>query len=196
MSSASPSLALIWNIRTSGLPEKKKCPEDPYRTCRMVALSFILVDSKDYQTERGRALVIFHPQGEFTITNSEFHGITQEQAEEEGVPFDTFAPVFLKQLQSVSLIVSHNLAFDEGVFLAECERHQQKELIQMYQTKIRLCTKLEHQMFTNEPVPSSKTTLRELAEFCQVKHPDQLTKEELILECMRFYQKSESSRKT
>jgi DNA polymerase III epsilon subunit-like protein len=140
-------MALFLDTETSGLPDThnlrwgvypyyKKL--DKYSNARIVQFSMLITDNKfkfidvkDYIIKR---------EG-FEITNEKFHGITNDISDEFGVSFDTVAvEIFYENLQKVSHIIAHNVAFDIGVIKSELYRRNLQFIIDEIDKKTLLCT--------------------------------------------------------
>jgi DNA polymerase III epsilon subunit-like protein len=140
-------MALFLDTETSGLPDThnlrwgvypyyKKL--DKYSNARIVQFSMLITDNKfkfidvkDYIIKR---------EG-FEITNEKFHGITNDISDELGVSFDTVAvEIFYENLQKVSHIIAHNVAFDIGVIKSELYRRNLQFIIDEIDKKTLLCT--------------------------------------------------------
>jgi DNA polymerase III epsilon subunit-like protein len=92
---------------------------------------FKFIDVKDYIIKR---------EG-FDITNKEFHGITNDISDNNGVSFDTVAvEIFYENLKNVSHIIAHNVAFDVGVIKSELYRRNLQYIIDEIDKKTLLCT--------------------------------------------------------
>ena len=95
---------LFFDTETTGLP---KDDHDP----RIVQLAALLTDKTGLQIEGMN--VIIKPEG-FTIPQgaSDIHGITTEQAINEGIPLIEAMLNFNEMAHKADVIVAHNLAFD------------------------------------------------------------------------------------
>ena len=138
-------MSLIIDTETSGLPDSKnmRWGEYPnykdlkkYDDARIVQLSFILTD-KHYNSIDLQDYVI-RREG-FNITNSEFHGITDEISD-DGTEFDVAFESFYQALMKVTHIIAHNVEFDINVIRSELFRRGKKEIIKELDKKILMCT--------------------------------------------------------
>jgi DNA polymerase-3 subunit epsilon len=140
-------MALFIDTETSGLPNTHNLRWgvypyykylDKYANARIVQFSMLITDNqfnykdvKDYIIKRE----------EFEITNSEFHGITNDISDTVGVDFDTVAiDIFYELLKNVSHIIAHNVAFDVGVIKSELYRRKLHYIIDEIDKKTLLCT--------------------------------------------------------
>jgi hypothetical protein len=217
--------AMVWHIRTNGLPFYKKAfplnklpvgdggktefALSAYDSCRMVALSFLIVEWPCLSTSQivSRGMVVLDPKGEFRVTNTQFHGISETMIRERGLGFEEAAEVLLRVLRQVTTLVSHNMSFDEGVFQSECLRHARpfgEDLWTEFQSKLLVDTKWEYQLSTKEeekatlvPLaaqkPGKQLTLQELVQHCKIQNTSNLSKEELIWKCIQALARSEET---
>ena len=156
---------LVFDTETTGLPLKMygkfKDPKEfiYYNNARIVQIAFLIIDDSkigDNQshTQEDNKLTdcmiiqkystLIKPDN-FTITNSNIHGITTERAEKEGIPFQDFLAIFETFLETVSTIIAHNLEFDKNILLSECYRYSKTEIASKIIDKSAYCTMLEGQ---------------------------------------------------
>ena len=121
-------MALFIDTETNGLPDMKdmKWGKYPlfydlvkYDSARIVQLSFIVtdksfnnIDLQDYIIKR---------EG-FSINNSEFHSITDEISDKDGIDFNDAFYAFYESLKKTTHIVAHNIEFDVSVIKSELYR--------------------------------------------------------------------------
>ena len=114
------NLIMVIDCETTGFPE---CPRynvyydytdiNKYETSRIVQISWALYDHsklvkiQDY---------IIKPNG-FTVKKTEFHGITDKIAKEKGNDIKLVFNKLLSDLKRTSLIVGHNILFDENIVI-------------------------------------------------------------------------------
>lgn len=119
---------LVFDTETTGLPPRgaKFARADTsnylgWRGCRLVQIAWEIRSVMDYAVLVSRAFVI-KPDG-FVIPDkaTEIHGISQAQAESEGIPIIEVLDMFFRDIASfqVSRVVAHNMSFDDNVMLAE-----------------------------------------------------------------------------
>ena len=86
---------------------------------------------------------IIRPDG-FTIPEetTAIHGISTEQACQEGVPIDTVFTWLELYLPSVTTLVAHNMEYDNNVMLSELFRYHRTELFTLWQQTNKDCTML------------------------------------------------------
>ncbi len=110
---------LFFDTETTGVPKDYNAPiTDLENWPRLVQLSWVISDSsgkelkvKDY---------IIKPEG-FSIPNdaARIHGITTELAQREGVLLQRILGEFIQDLNSVDILVGHNIDFDKKIIEAE-----------------------------------------------------------------------------
>ena len=140
---------MIFDTETSGLPITRGYDKyhDPalthyYDRSRVVQLGYILLDESCQEISRKEFLI--KPEG-FVISKelTAIHGISQENAEKNGLPFSTVAKEFGKDLEKTKVIVAHNILFDYHVLSAEFLRHGFSDIHDEFTMKRRICTMVE-----------------------------------------------------
>jgi DNA polymerase III epsilon subunit-like protein len=113
---------LAFDCETTGLPTHRRCGyknTEAFDNCRLVSLAIVEFDS-DHK-EIGSWHFLVKPEG-FEVKATEIHGITHEQAVQEGRPFDEIYIEIYHMFQSVPTIVGHNLEFDINCLSSEIYR--------------------------------------------------------------------------
>jgi DNA polymerase III epsilon subunit-like protein len=111
---------LIMDTESTGLPKNWKAPlSDSNNWPRLVQLSWIMSNGLDRQEFN----FIIKPNG-FIIPAeaSAIHGISQEQAEREGVDLAFALAIFRACVNVADKIVAHNISFDRAIVGAEYYR--------------------------------------------------------------------------
>jgi DNA polymerase III epsilon subunit-like protein len=168
-------MALFIDTETNGLPNMKdmkwgKYPDfydlDKYNTARIVQLSFIVtdkvfnnIDLQDYIIKR---------EG-FNINNSEFHCITDEISDKDGVNFNDAFYAFYESLKKTTHIFAHNIEFDISVIKSELYRRGLYHIIEEIDKKSLICT-MRHTKdiikIVNKFGKYKYPSLKELYRFC------------------------------
>ena len=137
-------MALIFDTETNGLPLCRGYSDYPsytlldrYSNSRIVQISYIITDKQYNKLEEANSII---KADNFTITNSQFHGITDEISEEQGIPFIEFAEQLNNSLDFVEAIIAHNIQFDIHVLCAELYRYNLLDIIEKVQSKKHVCT--------------------------------------------------------
>ena len=136
---------LIFDTETNGLPI---CVQGygffpiysdltKYNNARVVQVSYIITDSFYKKLEESDTII---KADNFKIENHQFHGITEERSEKEGIPFIEFANNFSNSLDFIHTLIAHNLSFDFNVLLAEFYRYGLLDLIKKFESKRQICT--------------------------------------------------------
>lgn len=110
---------LFFDTETTGLPKNWNAPvTDTKNWPRMVQIAWILYDENGL--ELGRNDHIVKPDN-YTIprSTSQIHGITTERAIEEGVDLQMVLDEFVGQIKETTILVAHNISFDEKILGAE-----------------------------------------------------------------------------
>jgi|TARA_B110000967_G_C18738984_1_gene486697 DNA polymerase-3 subunit epsilon len=131
------NIYLFFDTETTGLPQDWKAPvSDTNNWPRIVQIAWVLSSQDDGQLESKDFII--KPEG-FTIPkeSSDVHGISTEQAYEEGKDLLDVLTEFDKDLRNSTRLVAHNISFDEKVLGAEFIR---KGIENDFFEKRRLCT--------------------------------------------------------
>jgi len=128
---------LFFDTETTGLPKSWKAPvSDLNNWPRLVQIAWLQYDAEGEKIS-GQDYII-KPDG-FTIPveASQVHGITTEQAIQEGVALNSVLEEFSKLIDESTVLVAHNMNFDEKIIGAEFLREGiQNRLFEIE----RLCT--------------------------------------------------------
>ena len=111
--------SLEW--RPPAFPPPHECTKD-YDVSRIVQLNAVLCDPSNNFTERGAVTAVIKSDG-FPISNSQFHGITEEISQKKGVAFAAAAAQLNKLLARKPLILAHNSQFHVSILKAELYRY-------------------------------------------------------------------------
>jgi DNA polymerase III epsilon subunit-like protein len=128
---------LFFDTETTGLPRNYKAPvSDAKNWPRIVQIAWLLTD--DEGTETSSAEFIIKPDG-FTIPAeaASVHGITTEIAIQSGHDLRTVLDLLVKDLAKATVLIAHNMRFDEKIVGAEFLRLRYPNHIE---TKKRRCT--------------------------------------------------------
>ena len=137
---------LVFDLETTGLPKKWNVHPfhtTNYDTCRVINLGYVLLDKNNNIIKKVDHL-IKHSEP-VQITNSEIHGITNEDIKDSGVAFKDALKEFIADIYPCKKIVAHNIDFDFNVLLSELYRNYDK------------CRKIIGQMYTKELICTMKT---------------------------------------
>ena len=132
------------DVETIGLPVNKgygkyypPCDTQYYDTSRIIEIAYIVCSNDGQILKKYNELII--PNG-FTIENSEFHGITTEEAKNKGKYINDVLTQLCLDLDNVDTIVAHNIQFDINNILSECHRINYEEIIHKISYKEKQCT--------------------------------------------------------
>ncbi len=106
---------LFFDTETNGLPRNWKAPiTDLANWPRLVQIAWILYDNSGNEIERNYHII--KPNG-FTIPYkaSSIHGISTKRALSEGVDLIDVLEEFDRQIAKPSILVAHNMSFDEKI---------------------------------------------------------------------------------
>lgn len=127
----------FFDTETTGLPRNWKAPvTDLNNWPRMIQIGYILYDTNGQHIQTQEYII--RPEG-FTIPTeaSKIHGITTERALDEGVPLQGVLEDLHHQISTSSLLVAHNMSYDEKILGAEFLRKYYSNVIP---GKKKLCT--------------------------------------------------------
>jgi DNA polymerase III epsilon subunit-like protein len=128
---------LIFDTETTGLPKSWNSPaSDVANWPRLVQIAWETYDKRGKQT--GAHSHIIKPEG-FTIPSNAtlVHGISTAKAKKVGRDLREVIGEFNLGIRDASIVVSHNIQFDENVVLAECHRLGMRS---DFPNKTRICT--------------------------------------------------------
>jgi DNA polymerase III epsilon subunit-like protein len=110
---------LFFDTETTGLPANYSLPASyTYNWPRAVSLSWALFDSQRKLISQNDHII--KPDGwHIPAAATAIHGISQEQAEREGVPIGYALATFLEDLYYCEFLVAHNMDFDLKIVEAE-----------------------------------------------------------------------------
>ena len=117
-------MILFFDTETTGLPNNWNAPvSDTGNWPRMVQLAFQLYDMNRTLIRSGSFLI--KPDG-YSIPSdiSRIHGITTERANREGKDLSLALLEFNSVVNSATLLVAHNMGFDEKII--GCEFYREK----------------------------------------------------------------------
>ena len=119
----SPMTFFVFDTETSGLPKSYARVTSKnianYDECRI--LSVAVVEYDDDNNEIGNFYRLISHQGGHHMGGTFIHGITQENLNENGIPFQEVYD-YMKSM-GPARVVGHNLSFDINVMRAECIRY-------------------------------------------------------------------------
>jgi DNA polymerase III subunit epsilon len=128
---------LFFDTETTGVPRNYKAPvTDVNNWPRLVQIAWVVAD--EHGNEMASVEYIIKPDG-FTIPKEaeKIHGISTEQALASGVDLILVLSEVAAAIAQASLIIAHNIAFDEKILGAEFLRAGQDNVLN---SKQRLCT--------------------------------------------------------
>lgn len=140
----------FFDTETTGIPRNYKAPVTDLRNWpRLVQLAWLLTDTDG--NEIVSAEYIVKPDG-FVIPHdaAKIHGITTAKAHREGVALQVVLAEAIANIQQASVLVAHNMQFDEKIIGAELLRSGQPNVVA---SKDRRCTMLAATNFCRIPGP-------------------------------------------
>jgi DNA polymerase-3 subunit alpha len=147
---------LIFDLETTGLPEKKEpgkfaseyCDyrdNSKYDSARIVQIAWQLVDAKGAELSRHNYIICRKSPDltKFDICNARFHGITNEIADKNGIQFVDAIRVFAKDLSKCDMIIAHNIQFDYNVLMNHLHRFGIFDILKQFEKKKQYCTMMQ-----------------------------------------------------
>jgi DNA polymerase III subunit epsilon len=128
---------LFFDTETTGLPKSWKAPvTDTNNWPRLVQLAWLQYDSGGVFLSEGDCLI--KPDG-FRIPPdaTRIHGIAHERAQEQGESLPAVLERFAALLAGASVLVAHNISFDEKIMGAEFIRNRMPNHLS---GKAKICT--------------------------------------------------------
>ncbi len=141
---------LFFDTETTGIPRNYKAPVTDLRNWpRLVQLAWLLTDAEGNEVSAAEHIV--KPEG-FTIPAdaARIHGITTEKALQSGIELRTALDEIVMGMNQASVLVAHNMAFDEKILGAELLRAGQPDVVA---SKDRRCTMQASTSFCRLPGP-------------------------------------------
>jgi DNA polymerase III epsilon subunit-like protein len=140
------SAVVIFDIETTGLPEKGKDYKDlaRFESCRIVQMSCMLCNRHTLEPIDSCDIIV--KSDGFPIDNSTFHGISLERSLQEGKSFEAAVDELMSLFNRASVLIAHNATFDVTVLKSELHRYnltaqiQALDLLQVYCSMIALKT--------------------------------------------------------
>lgn len=138
---------LFLDTETTGLPETRGYGQyfsfkdlRKYDSSRIVQLACVFCELADGKiTELESQDWIVKPD-DFKVAKTEIHGITQELAEEKGIPFIELVDRIWPMLERADYFIAHNCLFDKHILLSELFRHGLVDKYPVLQAKREFCT--------------------------------------------------------
>lgn len=128
---------LFFDTETTGLPRNWKAPVTNLNNWpRMIQIAWILCDNEGNRIESYDCII--KPENfSIPIASSRIHGISTEQAINEGESLEKVLLKFNELVEESNFIVAHNISFDEKIIGAELLR---KKIQSGFEQKRKLCT--------------------------------------------------------
>ncbi len=127
----------FFDTETTGLPKNWKAPVSDLKNWpRLVEVGYILYDEEGKFLNSSQSII--KPEG-FVIPKdaSNLHGITTAKAMEEGTSLNQVLEELYEQISKSSLLVAHNISYDENILGAEFLRKGFQNIIPR---KRKICT--------------------------------------------------------
>ena len=134
-------ISYVSTKKSNGFTNLRSLNELRFEECRAIEIAMILVEF-----EKEKATIIYEwttlISQNVPITNSDIHGITEQDVKNNGVHMDVVFEELSKQLYLADTIIAHNADFDLQVLASECKRHGWLSLLERIDDKPVVCTML------------------------------------------------------
>ena len=141
---------LFFDTETTGIPRNYKAPASDLKNWpRLVQMAWLLTDEEAHEVSCAEHIV--KPEG-FAIPKDavQIHGITTELALRKGVDLQSVLTAVVADIKNASLLIAHNIQFDEKIFGAELIRAGFPNVVE---SKDRRCTMQASTNFCRLPGP-------------------------------------------
>lgn len=128
----------FFDTETTGIPLYKERSNDPKQP-HLVQLACVIYDEEKQETESVLDVIIKPDGWVIPQETTDIHGITQEQAMDEGVPEAEVLEQFLHMIGD-SPRVAHNESFDARLIRIAIKRYMTDELADIWKEGQRECT--------------------------------------------------------
>ena len=108
-----------------------------YEQSRMIELGYMVYDSNNNKIKEFNKII---KPNNFEITNSHIHGITNEQAINEGINIIDALKELEQDLKYADTLIAHNINFDINIILSEASRGKCSKLVECLHKKVKKCT--------------------------------------------------------
>lgn len=143
---------LIIDCETTGLPTTINYKYPPYHYieyfnyARIVQLTMMVCDTSFNEVSLDDYII---KSTGYDITNTQFHGITNEISQKEGIYFADVATILADNLSKVTHIIAHNANFDVAIVKSELHRLELYHIIEQIDSKIVYCSMLATKHIVN-----------------------------------------------
>ena len=141
---------LFFDTETTGIPKNYKAPASDLKNWpRLVQIAWLLADASGNEIASSEHVV--KPNG-FTIppAASKIHGISTELALQNGLELKAILDLFVKDIGAASVLIAHNIQFDEKTLGSELLRAGYPNHVEAKQRK---CTMQSATNFCRIPGP-------------------------------------------
>lgn len=193
-------MQFIFDLETTGLPKfnrdqsiKKRSRDYPppenkeaYDSARIVSAAWILIDANTKEIINQEYYII--SPDNFTIPQESIniHGITQEQAQTQGIPIGKMFEHLKAALKQASMILSYNLEFDYHILLSELMRYEQKDLVDELISKRQQCIMQMSQKYMEAPFYPKLTDVHRYVFNCPAPNAHNALAD--VMSCYKVYQ--------
>lgn len=144
---------IVLDTETNGLPDRTNVPfgsfpkyneTQRYDSARIVQLSFMICDDNMNELDKFDFIIKNNDKYGFNITNPEFHNITNEISQNNGINFIDAYNVLDKYLINCKAIIAHNVNFDINVIKSELFRRNHIDYIVKFSNCKAVCSMVKY----------------------------------------------------
>jgi len=129
---------MVLDTETTGLPSSRNYQElDKFNNARLIELGYIIFDKTGKELKKYDSLI---KPNNFMINNTFIHGITHENAVQNGLDINLVLDQLTLDLKKVDGIICHNISFDMAIILSEAFRLNKLEFIELFSSKLHFCS--------------------------------------------------------
>lgn len=152
---------LFLDTETTGLPPREPLTDENLsKWPNVVQCSFVVVDTDtDKHSEYDFIIALNSVKG-----SEQFHGITDRRSKIMGYTFNDVYQNLSVVMDTVDLVVGHNLQFDLNILQADCRRHS----IPYHAPPAQYCTMRESTQMCNLKTANGFTKFPKLIELCTI----------------------------
>ena len=140
-------MKIVLDVETTNLPPSRTRNLSPrnvrvtdYANAHVIELAYLIIDDDNNVVKSVSNLIIHDPPQ--NITNTQFHGITDNEVAEKGCSAQRVFCELSQDLRTfeVDTMIAHNTTFDLNFIVAESQRYELKDLTEQLCGLFTFCT--------------------------------------------------------
>ena len=115
---------LFFDVETTGLPPRSAKPQDceKFDGCRVVSIAWVLRDTDTVFSQRYSVVDTGNYGEDGSVGAEHIHGVTKDVMCAHGRPVEFILRDFMDDVRKATLLVAHNMDFDQKVVASELHR--------------------------------------------------------------------------